>query len=444
MSAAANPLPQPRPEPRPVPPIPEEPRRGGGKWLFLLAFLSAGAGAGWWYLKQPATLPDTGGPGGPGTLQTFKTAAIQRGDLEVRARITGVTTARNFSNISAPRLRGPGDRAMTILSVTGAGKMVKKGDVVCEIDPQDLKNRIDDEQDTLRNAENAIKKKIVEQELDMENLTQSLRVAKANLEKAQLDMKTTPVRTEVDKELLQLAIDEAKAAYDESQKEIESKKLSHKADLRNVEISYQIQKIRVDNAVGDLAKFTIRASMDGMVVMQSQFKPGGEQTQIQAGDQVAPGQPFMKVVDPNSMQVEATVNQTESNLFRISQPATVALDAFPGTRYPGRVYALGALAASSGRQQFYNRSLPIRIQVLKPDSKMIPDLSASADVMLGKAEQVLLAPTAAVHHEGGKDYVYLKTATGFEKRPVETGPNSGTLIALMNGVKEGDEIRVGN
>jgi len=439
MSALPNPL----PEPRRLVPVPPQPRRGGRRWLLLLVLLGAAAGAGWAYLRKPQPLTNTGGPGGP-TAAVFKTAAAHKGDLEVRVRLTGVITARNFANISAPRTQGGfmSDRTMNILSVLPAGKFVKKGDVICELDPQRLKDQIDDEQDNLRNAENDVKKKVVQQELDMENLQQNLRVAKASLDKANLDMKANEIRTDIDQELLRLAVEEADAAYKEIQKEIVESQKSQKADLRNTQIAYELQKKRVDRAAVDLAKFSIKAPMDGMIVMMTQMKSMGDQQQIQAGDQVFPGQPFMKIVDPNSMQVETSINQTESGQFRIGQDAVVELDAFPGSRYPARISAIGALASSGGRQQYYIRSVPVMVQILKVDAKMIPDLTASADVLVHKVPNVILAPASSVEREGEKAFVMVKTAEGLERRGVEIGPTNGTHFAILSGLKDGDEVKV--
>jgi HlyD family secretion protein len=150
----------------------------------------------------------------------------------------------------------------------------------------------------------------------------------------------------------------------------------------------------------------------------------------------------MKVVDPKTMQVEGSINQAESSHFRIGQPAIVKLDAFPDAVYQGKVYSIGALATGNRGQQYFIRNVPIRIQVTNPDSRMIPDLSASADVLIDKAENALLVPVSAILAEGGKHYVEIRTPKGFEKREVTTGISNGTQIVIVSGVNEGDEIKV--
>ena len=61
------------------------------------------------------------------------------------------------------------------------------------------------------------------------------------------------------------------------------------------------------------------------------------------------------------MMIDAKINQAESEQFRIGQTATIRLDAFEGKTFPGKVFSIGALAISSGRQNFFIRSVPIRV-----------------------------------------------------------------------------------
>ncbi|NWF84172.1 MAG: efflux RND transporter periplasmic adaptor subunit [Bryobacteraceae bacterium] len=373
-----------------------------------------------------------------------KTEKVVRGPIEFRVRVSGSTSARDFATIVAPIMRGRGsERSMDIVKLAPAGTMVRKGEVVAVLDPTRMKDRIDDEMDELREEQTKLNKRKVEQELDMENMLQNLRVAKSEYEKAMLDLKAQEVRTVVDQELLKLAAEEAEASYKELLRDVEQKKIAQKAELRIQEISYQLQKLDVERYNRDLERLTLTTPIDGLVVMMSQNRPGGDQMTYGEGDQVQPGQPFMKIVNPASMQVEGTINQAESSAFRIGQMATIGLDAFPGATYQGKVYAIGALAVAGGRnQQFYIRSVPVRVQVQNPDKRMIPDLSASADVLLARADNVIVAPAAALRQENGKNVVYVKSASGFERREVKVGLHNGTQAEIVEGLKEGDEVRV--
>ncbi len=431
--------PQTNPETGAPAPTAEPPRRSLASQLFPYVIL-VGIGAGILlfmnYQNQQKAKQAAA------TVTAYKLATVTRGNVNTQLRLNGVTTARDFANITAPRLRGRGmERGMNILKLAPAGSFIKQGDLVAELDAQTLKDRIDDELDNVHQKENDVKKLKVQQELDMETLRQTLRVSKSELDKAQLDFRTSEVRTPVDQELLKLMVDEAEARYKQLSLDVAQKEISQRADLRIKEIELEIAKRDVERYTRDLNRFVILAPMSGMVVMQTINRPGGDQQQIQEGDTVNPGQPFMKIVDVSSMQVEGTINQAESSHFRIGQLATVGLDAFPGATFRARVHSIGALATQPGRQQYYIRNVPIRVQMLQFDQRVIPDLTASADVALETEEDVLVVPASALTLEGTTEYVYVRGPKGFERRAVKTGLNNGTHVAILDGLQEGDQVR---
>ena len=166
--------------------------------------------------------------------------------------------------------------------------------------------------------------------------------------------------------------------------------------------------------------------------------------QIDEGDQVYPGMPVLKVVDPASMQVEAQVNQAQSSQLRIGQRVRIGFDAFTGLQLTGRVFSIGALAiSSSGRSQYFIRTVPVRITFDQLDPRVIPDLSAYAEVITDRDENALQVPLSAIAKEDGKPFVYVRNASGaFEKRLVTLGLESYTRVAIKDGLHAGDEVRV--
>ncbi|HEX8986185.1 MAG TPA: efflux RND transporter periplasmic adaptor subunit [Bryobacteraceae bacterium] len=344
------------------------------RWLALVAGVSVAAGGLWLLLRQnPA---DKGGTGGaspaPGRAAGGTTARS--------LRISGQTSARRFATILVPVFAGPDSGSdLVLMKAAKAGALVHKGDLVAEFDPQPLRDHIDDMNDTVHQAENDVEKKRADQQVEWEALQQRLRVAKADLDKARLELKAAEVRTDIERELLKLDSDEAEAAYQEIAKDVASTRISQRAELRMLEITAQRQKVHRGNHTRDLARFTMRAPMDGLVVMLQAWR-GGEMRQIQQGDQVYPGQQFMKIVDPNSMQLEASVSQADANRFRVGQTADIGLDAFPDARFRGRVYSIGAIAVKGMWETYYIRNIAVRIAIEGRDARLIPDLSAWAHV----------------------------------------------------------------
>jgi HlyD family secretion protein len=438
MSAVPNPIDPslpPSPKPQPVV-VPEEPKPGGPwKALIALAVLGIVGYLGYQWLLKPPT--DTT------VYAAVKTATVGQGSVERTIRVAGQTAAREFANITAPILRGPEARNSLILTkICTPGVVVKKGQVIAQIDGQWLVDHMDDIRDQIRQAENDVRKRQAEQSVEVEQLQQTLRVAKSTWDKAKLEYGAAEVKSDVEKELLKLSSEEAEARYKQQLADVNQKKTGHAAEVKILELTAERHRRHLGRHDNDIKRYTITAPMDGLPVMQTIFR-GGEMTQIGEGDQVSPGQPFMKIVNQRSMQVEGVVNQTESADIRLGQEVKVGIDSFPGLSMKGRVSGVNALAVGGFRAGNYIRNVPVRIQLLEIDPRVIPDLSAHGDVIVERAGDVLTVPASALLEEGGKSFLFVKTPTQlFEKRDVTVGLRSHTDVAVTQGIKAGDLVRL--
>jgi HlyD family secretion protein len=326
-------------------------------------------------------------------------------------------------------------------STAKPGSWVKKGTLIASIDGQSMQDHVDDLADTIAGAEADIRKRLAEQKIDTETLDQNIRVTKAAFDKARLDFSASEVRTDIERQLLKLSLDEAEARYKQAQTDVEFKKAGQASDLKILQLTLERHTRHRNRHLNDIKAFTIYAPMDGLVAMANIFR-SNEMSQVQAGDRIFPGQGFMKIVNTNSMQVEGSINQTESDDFRLGQQARVRLDAFPGLEFDAEVYTIGALAGGSQRGSAYMRTVPIRLKIKGSDPRLIPDLSASADVVIEKTDAKAVVSRAALVSEGDKTYAFVKKGQGFEKREVTLGLKNETHAVVTTGLNAGEEVRL--
>jgi hypothetical protein len=417
-------------------PEPQAPRwfKRGVIWLVLAALILAGLSA---YLLA----------GRPSQAQkqaseaAVPTAAVRVGTVERIIRVAGQTSAKNFAVLTVPILRGQGGRSgLSLTKLVAGGSRVKTGDIVAQVDQQTYIEQLDDLDANIAQADADLRRLKAQQALDWESLQQSLRSGKSAADKATLDYKAASVKPAIEQELLKLDMDEAVAAYKQSLASEAFRKTSFECSLRVQEISYARQQTRRQRLATDIDHFTFRATMDGLAVVQTFVRSGSDMAQYQVGDSVSPGQSFLRIVDTASMRLEGSANQAESSELRVGQPATITLDAFPGLRFSGKVYSMGAMAASGMFGSYYSRSIPLTVQIQGEDSRLIPDLSAAADILVGRKENVLVVPVESVRSENGTDYVFVRTAQGFEKRQVEIGLQGAAQVEVRSGLSTGDQV----
>lgn len=337
---------------------------------------------------------------------------------------------------------GGSDFAQVIQDIVPAGKLVKKGEVVAEFDTQYQTTRLDDQRADMEQSARGLKALEVQLEVSRSQNQFALRQAQAVVDKAKLDLKTTPVLSQIQAERLKLQLEEAEAQLKQLKAEEPLRRASEAAEWRQAQIQFATTQTELKRAQENLEKMRMKAPMDGMVVIQK-TRAGSEFRQIQQGDQLFPGQLFMQIVDPSSMLVSASVNQADSELIRIGAKAHLKFDAYPGLELPGRVISVGAVPRSGGMRRDFMKEIPVYLKIEKMDARVIPDLSVSADVVISSEADGVIVPLESVFWEEGtpaKPFVYVKTAKGFERRPVELGLTNYIKARVVQGLKAGEPV----
>jgi hypothetical protein len=142
------------------------------------------------------------------------------------------------------------------------------------------------------------------------------------------------------------------------------------------------------------------------------------------------------------MVINATVNQVDVDNLRLGQKAHVRFDAYPDLEVPATVAAIGAMTRTGGMRAAYVKDIPVVLSIDRMDSRIIPDLSVSVDVVIQSEEKATVAPLSAVNRDSpdANPYVYVKTANGWERRQVELGVTGNVYVAVRSGLKPGEVV----
>ena len=429
-------------------------------WGILIAVLFLGSGAAY-YLKTQ----NDAKVAAKGSLVSVSTAVVGLGDLHATVRVNGTVNAQNFAALMAPRILGSrsglnrggdsgsmnsgggggggggpmGDFSLVLMKLAKPGVHVKSGDVVAEFDPQNQLQRLDDYKDSAVQQENMVKKMLANLAAVKEAHDQSVRAAKADWEKPFSIFKTADVRSAIDAEKFKLTVEEDDATYKQLLTEADLVDASQVAQIRVSQLNRDQSKIEVARAEANVKKMTVKAPMDGIVVMQSIVR-NGEFGQIREGDQVAAGQPFVSIVDPTSMVLNATVNQVDAEKLRLGMKSVIHLDAYPDIELPGTLVGIGAMAKASTFRARFVGEIPIRLKLEKTDPRVIPDLTGSAEIILNVERNTMIAPLSSVFAEESGAYVFVQGSEGWIKKKVELGLPSFTMVAIRSGLQKGDVV----
>ncbi|HWQ52701.1 MAG TPA: efflux RND transporter periplasmic adaptor subunit [Bryobacteraceae bacterium] len=437
---AAAPEPEP-PQLRPRTVPPPSPSSRTAWWWGAAAILVAAGAAGWWQREAfaPASRKAPGAP-------AVRTVAASSGSLEKSVRVTGVTGAERFAVLMAPQMRGSrqgrsGHEFNLVLQrVVRAGALVKKGDEVAEFDRQYILQRMQDFKASVDQHSRNVTRLKANLMVSRAAYQQLVIRAKGQMEKAALDLKKIPILSANQAEKYRLDYEEASESYKETAGRSNNVEISEGAAVRRAELDYKQTQLEYSRAERHVNTLLVHAPINGMVVMET-IRRGGEQSQIQAGDQVGAGQTYMRIVDLSDMIVNANMNQVDAQHVRLGMEARIHFDAYPELELPAQVVAVGAFAVQTGWRGSYVRSVPVRLKLDHTDPRVIPDLSVSADLLVERAEDVTIVPREAVFGSEGEHYAFVQAAGGkWDKRPVEVTLENSTAVAVASGVNPGDVL----
>jgi HlyD family secretion protein len=412
-------------------PAPAARRRKFPAWLALTLVVAAAAVSYLVLHKGQTSIAATGGTG---------TATVMRKDFISVVRLTGSTEAVRSRSILAPRLAGAQLNSMVVTNLVPAGTRVHKGDLLVEFDRQaQIKDALDKKATYLGLVDQVAEKQAAELAARATD-EDALHQAQDDLQKAQLEMGKNEILSRIDVEKNQETLEEAQQTLKQLQHTFELKRQAAAADIKTLEIQRDRARETMLYAQANAEEMSIRSPMDGVVVLNTVWL-GGRMGQVQEGDEIRAGVPFMKVVDPSAMQVRVLVNQEDLLKLRMGQRAEIHLDAYPQMEFPGTLEELAPLGHSSDYSETVTEFTAIfTIQGTNP--KLMPDLSAAVDVQLANVKNALLVPAECVEHEAAGDFVWLKTGSGFEKHAVEAGPSDDMETIIEAGLREGDRVRI--
>ena len=403
---------------------------------------------------------------GPAAAALVRTVPVELKTFESTLRVGGTVGAVNFAVVRAPRMRGGRDRggggggggsssSLTIATLAEAGSMVEAGEVVAEFESK----RVIDILDTYRSMLAQTRRRTASRTASLISaaavLEQRHKQALADADKAKLDLRSAEVRSRIQAEILALMVEQTDAAARQLTEELRLSRLADRAERRVAEIDVEREERRLDRSETDLEKMRMKTPVDGLVVIEPMFQRDGF-SQASAGDTVNPGATFLRIVDLSDMALYADVNQADAQAIVLGAPASIRLDAYPDVAFEGRVSAVGAMASagqssgggggrggrrgSSGGSGAWVRQVSVKVQITSEDERIMPDLSASADLVLESRDSSIVIPRSALASVDGRQVVWVEEDGLFAEREVVVDRLSDIEAVVASGLREGELI----
>lgn len=362
-------------------------------------------------------------------------AAVKRGNFRHILRLSGTVDAVESHTVQVPRLRGQMSSTMVITKIVPNGIQVRAGEFLVEFDSQSQLQNILDKNAEYDNLVQQIKKKQADHTSAQAADETELIGAEVDVQTARVEMRKNEVIPGYQAEINKVNLEEAEAKLKQLKDTFALKREAETAELRILEIQRDRALMAAEYAQSNMENMVIQSPMAGLVVLTPSYKGSG-MADPQEGDEVRSGGSIMTVVNPSLMQVLARVNQVDISQVYVGQSAEIRLEAYPELVFPGKVESIGAISTPSNYLKRI-RYFSVVVSIQGSNEKLLPDLTATVDLQLESAKDVLILPREAVVIRNDEAMVEVIENGKSRIQRIELGLINDCEAVIASGLEEG-------
>ena len=232
---------------------------------------------------------------------------------------------------------------------------------------------------------------------------------------------------------LQAQADLAKVTYDRDVKQFNAHAVAQ-AIVDNDEANLRNIKAQVDQQAALVEKKTLKAPFAGRLGIR----------QVDLGQYLAAGTAIVTLEALTPIFVDFLLPQKALAQIEVGQALKVKVDTFPDKDFPGKISSINSKVDAT------TRNVQVRATIDNNDHKLLPGMFATVSITSGAPQKLITVPQTAITYNPYGNLVYIvdNKGNGPDGKPqlvvrqtfVTTGATRGDQVAVLKGVKEGDEI----
>ena len=250
------------------------------------------------------------------------------------------------------------------------------------------------------------------------------------------------------------AVTTAQSSYDIARRDLTRSETLEKAGAiaereveraRNAVLGAQTQLSTARAQLANIQKALDKASV------QAPFSGVVSQRQVNAGDVVSPGTALYTIVDPGSMQLEASVPAEQLGQVRVGMPVDFRVNGYPNRAFTGRITRVNPTADPTTRQVKITAAIPnagnTLVGGLFAEGRVSTESKVAPMVLVSAVDERGLRPSAVRLKNGRIEKV--EVSLGIRDAAAETVeitaglvPGDTLLLGAARGISPGTPVRV--
>lgn len=353
--------------------------------------------------------------------EDIRIAEVTRGNIQTGVSTSGVLLPK-FEETIASHID-----SHLLKTFVQNGQKVHQGQTLVQLDTTKLQLALDKDLESIAIKDNQI-------EMLGHDLAQQVSDLSGKVELLNIDLESRRTRYERLSRLGKVGGSSAheikEAQLDIKRTEIEIKQLNKKIENLKASTKTRIAGLRLEKSIVEknrketerlLAKATVKAPMDGLVVWLKD----------EEGSAVSNGQPLVKIADTSGFKISAGISDFYTNQLYQGMMATFDYD---GKQYRGEVETIVAGDSEGGLQ------LMIRLLPDQPIDALRQRLRVELNLVTAEHKDTLMLAKGPFIKGGGLQKVFVMTDDGAVRTEVRVGSSNRDYYQIKSGLKAGDRV----
>ena len=364
---------------------------------------------------------------GGNKIEASKLAKVEKGDLAKSVVATG-----KIEPITKVEIKSKASGIVKKLYIE-AGDHVKKGQVLAELDREEIQANVRASEAQLSSSE------------------ANLRAAEAEFKRSEVDAEGPDIpmlkrayerATHMAKEgvVSQSNLDDAQKAYElalNKQNVARAVLTVNKAKMAQATADVQRQRANLEQLREQLSYTTITAPIDGIVLSRD----------VEIGDAVSSilvlgssATLVMTLGDTQEVYVKGKVDESDIGKVYLGQPARIKVESFKDKTFTGKVTKISPMGVEKDNVTTFE----VRVSIDNPGGELKAEMTANAEIILDEHKNVLQIPEGAIIYDKDRkasiETPDPKGKDGQRKVAINIGISNGAKTEVLSGLKEGDQV----
>jgi membrane fusion protein, multidrug efflux system len=223
----------------------------------------------------------------------------------------------------------------------------------------------------------------------------------------------------------QLSLDRAK--------QLAERQFGPQATVDSAQAAFDQASAGIAKTEAIISQKLVRAPFDGELGVRK----------VEVGQYLTAGTQIVSLTDLSALYANFTVTEKDSGHLKVGQIVRIAVDAYPGQTFEGKITTIEPQIATE------TRNIRVQATIQNPDRILKPGMFTTTTVVLPDKPPVITVPETAVDYTLYGDSVFLlgekkeedgKTSLTVTRTFVQTGKRLEGRAEILKGLKDGDRV----